>query len=202
MSAKSANCVASFLLAYLRNASAIWLAADDLRWAFAGRVWSRRGAAIVAFPRGGWWERGVSFQRTTGRLGSLTYSNLAGRAAVFCRVAARFSGGNLLPTLGSMKNLTPRRRVPKTVPATFISARTHRRRAHGGRAMAQLPNRRVEVLNGPVAYRVCCGTPESRLAPCYRNPGDASLTSSCPCLLSARSEAISSGCAAQSAGLN
>jgi hypothetical protein len=52
--AKSANCASSFLLAFSMNASRILPATDDLRWAVAGRVWSRRGAAIVAFPRGAW----------------------------------------------------------------------------------------------------------------------------------------------------
>jgi hypothetical protein len=52
--AVAANSATSFLLAFLRNASQILPATDDLRWAFAERVWSRRGAAIVAFSRGAW----------------------------------------------------------------------------------------------------------------------------------------------------
>ena len=108
MSAVSANCGASFLLAYLNNASAILEAADDLRGAIAKRsLGSRRGAARGCVP-----TRNVGTSRlncqnggrpflpdgTRGRnsvhhgavgLGSLTSCNLAGRAATFCRVAAR-----------------------------------------------------------------------------------------------------------------
>ncbi len=54
MSAKSANCATSFLLAFLRNASRILPVTDDLRRAFAGLVWSRRARRSWAFPRGAW----------------------------------------------------------------------------------------------------------------------------------------------------
>ena len=65
MSAKSANCGASFLLAFLKNASAILEAADDLRGAMARRsLGSRRGAAKGCVPSRGVGTSRLNYQRT------------------------------------------------------------------------------------------------------------------------------------------
>ena len=141
MSAKSANCGASFLLADLRNASLIWPLADDLRGAIVGRAaGSRRGAAMSACPRGAWARGGreVSFQRTAIGLERPTTLNLASRAATFCRLATRFFGGRFWMEaagrrgLARVRNLLrpPRRTRRRRVAESVGCKCENRRRLH------------------------------------------------------------------------
>ena len=53
-------------------------------------------------------EREVNFQRTAIRLERLTTLNLAGRAATFCGLAARFFGGRFWFTAAGRRGLAPR----------------------------------------------------------------------------------------------
>lgn len=65
--AVSAECGSLFLLAFSTNASRILAIADDLRGAIEARsLGSRRGAAMLAFPRGAWGTSWVEFSKNEG----------------------------------------------------------------------------------------------------------------------------------------